>query len=267
MRKIRGIKNVGSIFKIEDLGENTEYEYTRTKSTRKLILLVAITAIMLISSTYAWFSAQKNVTLGNLEGKVNVAEGLMVSLDAKNWSQEVNFDSPILDAGQTLDVPYSASADGTSYSAGKNNRPEELIPVSATGVEDLNTNEEMTFYTGTNINISELYGIQKVKAHKSESANGSVDPQYAGFYAIDLFLQNSSKIGEGETQGTATETLQLNTNSLLQVLTAGGASSTGLQNTARVALAMYDTTGLTNSASTIETDTSSIYITANQSQV
>ena len=50
-----------------------------------LILLVAFTAIMLIISTYAWFSAQKNVTIGGLKGVVNVAEelGALTGLSVK----------------------------------------------------------------------------------------------------------------------------------------------------------------------------------------
>lgn len=60
------------------------------KKLNALILLVAFTAILLIVSTYAWFSTQKNVTLSGLEGKVNVAEGLQISLDALNWANSID---------------------------------------------------------------------------------------------------------------------------------------------------------------------------------
>ena len=70
-------------------------EENRQKNSKRrlnsLILLVAFTAIMLIVSTYAWFSTQRNVSLSNLEGTVKVAEGLEISLDASHWSQEVDF--------------------------------------------------------------------------------------------------------------------------------------------------------------------------------
>ena len=61
------------------------------KRLNSLILLVAFTAVMLIVSTYAWFSTQKNVTLSGIYGKVNVAEGLQISLDAKTWKNEIDF--------------------------------------------------------------------------------------------------------------------------------------------------------------------------------
>ena len=38
------------------------------KRLNSLILLVAFTAVMLIVSTYAWFSAQRDVKLGGLIG-------------------------------------------------------------------------------------------------------------------------------------------------------------------------------------------------------
>lgn len=60
------------------------------KKLNALILLVAFTAILLIVSTYAWFSTQKNVTLSGLDGVVNVAEGLQISLDALNWANSID---------------------------------------------------------------------------------------------------------------------------------------------------------------------------------
>ena len=43
-------------------------ERNSRKRLNALILLVAFTAILLIVSTYAWFSTQKNVTLSGLHG-------------------------------------------------------------------------------------------------------------------------------------------------------------------------------------------------------
>ena len=66
-------------------------ERNSRKRLNALILLVAFTAVLLIVSTYAWFSTQKNVSLANLDGTVKVAEGLQISLDAKNWSSTIDF--------------------------------------------------------------------------------------------------------------------------------------------------------------------------------
>ena len=218
------------------------------KRLNSLILLVAFTAVMLIVSTYAWFSTQKTVTIGNLEGKVNVAEGLEISLDALNWSQEIDFSDfePVSggDIGEyqtTLATRYGETA--------HNILPSELIPVSTTGetyVENGNTHSnEIQFYNGHNTNSDDFDKIIAVNPTQSSSAQ----PDFAGYYAIDLFLKNSSKLNEdpngdgnkadAEQQGTAKETLQLNTTSNAQLVSTGN-TATGLQNTLRLALALYE---------------------------
>ena len=62
------------------------------KRLNALILLVAFTAVLLIVSTYAWFSTQRNVVLSGLKGEVRVAEGLQISLDGSHFVNTVNFD-------------------------------------------------------------------------------------------------------------------------------------------------------------------------------
>lgn len=201
------------------------------KRLNSLILLVAFTAIMLIVSTYAWFSTQKNVTLGKLQGKVNVAEGLQISLDAKTWKNEIDFSafnvdndtgiwtSEVYVPGATLNEPYTLS-DGSTTA--KNVLPDELLPVSTTGTgEDAITKEQIAMYRGENKDAIKLNNIVKLT---EEAASG--------YYAIDFFLQNSS------ASGVTVDPLQLEPNSSFAVLQSQK-STTGLQNTGRIALALY----------------------------
>ena len=209
-------------------------EENKQKNSRRklnsLILLVAFTAIMLIVSTYAWFSTQRNVTISNLVGTVKVAEGLEISLDADKWSQEVDF-SQYSDQ-TTLKKLYG--------SAEHNIIPTELLPVSSNGTEGIEKTE-IPFYRGVNENTKELNSIVAVDGLNSSAT--ATDPKYPGYYAIDLFLRNSSRIDTegGEVQGTAKETLQLSSGSNVAVK-AGGSDTTGLQNTPRVAFAMFKDT-------------------------
>ena len=234
-------------------------EENKQKNSRRrlnsLILLVAFTAIMLIVSTYAWFSTQKNVSIANLNGTVKVAEGLEVSLNAKDWSQEIDF-------SQYSDQKTLKKLYGT---ADHNIIPTELLPVSTTAVDAIadaekhkNGEKEITFYRGTNEdNIKLKAGSIKAvnnDATKIDADSGddkvtvSANPDtYPGYYAIDLFLRNSSRLGQDETIGTAVETLQLNTDSMVNVI-SGGNGSTGLQNTPRVALALYSGYGAVGAA-------------------
>lgn len=192
------------------------------KRLNSLILLVAFTAVMLIVSTYAWFSTQKNVTLSGIQGEVHVAEGLQISLDAKTWKNEIVFSdfdedgksTEYLPDGGTLSVPVSGKI--------SNVIPGELLPASGTGVEDINTNTLLTLYRGTQEDGNKLESIAAI--------NEADATKERGIYAIDLFLQNS-------TAGNAADTLQLESNSSISVTNA----DTGLQNTLRVALALSDT--------------------------
>lgn len=208
-------------------------ERNSRKRLNSLILLVAFTAILLIVSTYAWFSTQRNVSLSGLEGKVKVAEGLQISLDALNWRNEIDLsDSGIIDyfaqtngnlgsedpSFRTLEKPY----DGRT-----NIIPTDYKPVSTTadanegiGLADFN------MYNGVNTGV-ELKTIAKAPMDKT-----------GGYYAIDFFLQNSS----AESSET-TDLLQLVNNSAVRLNGVDGRPSTGIQNTFRVAFAQFDDDG------------------------
>ena len=221
-------------------------ERNSRKRLNALILLVAFTAILLIVATYAWFSTQKNVTLGGLAGKVNVAEGLQISLDALNWANEIDLTNDAetyfaqtntdlgLDgtAGKeklSLKNPWKAAAD-SSYAARNNLVPSELLPVSTTA----QTNEgiglnDFNMYRGENESGIKLTGVEKVAAENA-----------SGYYAIDFFLQNSSS---EEAMGGDGDLLRIEPGSEI-ILDTTSKESTGLQNTFRVAFAIFDDDGV-----------------------
>ena len=213
---------------------NENKQKNSRRRLNSLILLVAFTAIMLIVSTYAWFSTQKNVSLSGLEGTVKVAEGLQISLDAKTWKNGIDFkdftEQAFIDTyvpGATLENPYQypdpTKSDGTKIAA-VNVLPDELLPVSTTGTgEDIAgaNSKTMAMYNGENRNGKELVSVVKMAEEKA-----------SGYYAIDLFLQNSSK------STVTVDPLQLQAGATLTVKSSTKAT-TGLQNTARVALVQY----------------------------
>lgn len=209
---------------------------SRIKKLRKLIFLVRFTAIMLIMATYAWFSTQKNVSINNLEGIVNVAEGLEISLDAKHWSQEIDFSD--YDDQEDLKQLYGETE--------HNIIPAEMVPVSTTGKSGANDTiggNDLIMYRGENVDSIKLSNIEAT----SKDVEDVLDNQYPGYYAIDLFLRNSSR-DEGE------DILQLNIDSAV-TLKSGGSYETGLQNTVRVAFALYNST---TAIPAVETDQDTI---------
>ena len=234
---------------------------TRTKESRKrlqsLILLTAFTCVLLIVSTYAWFTVQKDVNVSNIRARVEVAEGLQISLDALNWTQ-------VLDLGNGTDEDANASLTETTgftympYAEHRNHVPEELIPVSTTGESIAVPTAEVT----ASKNAENELGMYVAKYEGDESKKLSSitravetetnvsDDAYAGYYAFDIFLKNSSKTGVSK------DILQLNSDSSAWVLPTGegitinksgvdvpyeGNKSSGLQNTIRVAFARYGT--------------------------
>lgn len=216
------------------------------KRLNSLILLVAFTAIMLIVSTYAWFSINKNVSINNLTGTVNVVEGLQISLDAENWSSEIDL--------ETLSIIDDA------YSGNKNFAPSELLPVSTTGkavVGDKLT--ELVMYRGTNTGTVELTDILATDFTVTDTSTEQNKAKYPGYYAFDIFLMNT-------TNETSDEVLQLNSDSTLALTKTGGEKS-GLQNTVRVGFAQFsgtadvtdvgtDATNKTNAATSYISDVS-----------
>ena len=61
----------------------------RKSELRIIFFIILVAAAMFIISTYAWFSTQRNVSITNLSGTVEVAEGLEISLNAKEWFNEI----------------------------------------------------------------------------------------------------------------------------------------------------------------------------------
>lgn len=232
---------------------------TRTKESRKrlqsLILLTAFTCVLLIVSTYAWFTTQKDVNVSNIRGKVEVAEGLQISLDALNWTQ-------VLDLGNGTDEDATASLTETTgfdyvpYEGHRNHVPEEFLPISTSGdkvdvpsgelTEGKTASQEIGMYAGK-YEGDTTKKLGTVTRAVETVTDVSAD-NYAGYYAFDIFLRNSSKTG------VTKDILQLNSDSSAWVLPTGegisveregstvnydGNKASGLQNTIRVAFVRY----------------------------
>ena len=97
---------------------------TKRKSELKIIFfIILVAAALFIVSTYAWFSTQRNVSITNLSGTVEVAEGLEISLDAKRWFNEI-----VLGDGED-----EMSIIDDAYEGHNNIIPSEMMPVSTLG--------------------------------------------------------------------------------------------------------------------------------------
>ena len=207
----------------------------RKTELRLIFFIILVAAALFIISTYAWFSTQKNVSITNLSGIVEVAEGLEISLDAEIWANEIVL-------GENMNIIDNA------YEGHRNISPKELLPVSTLGLTDAKKDKDLTMLRGTVTNSIILKDIMAMDEslvlaeQEDETVNNTEEADYPGYFAFDIFLKNSSK------KDLITETLQLNYDSSVQVLAVddGGNEAAGLQNTVRVALARYgdETTGV-----------------------
>ena len=206
-----------------------------------LILVIAITAVLLTMSTYAWFSTQRDVTINGLEGKVAVAEGLEISLNAADWGQVIDLkDADLTNSANPNNKTY------VTYNGNKNYIPLSniLAPVSTTGTEFVtqsvsgtNYNKGLKFFNGL-ATSKELKGV--AETNEENSSDGTLkdyDAGYAGYYSFDILLRNT-------TRGTDDDKLQITKDSICQILKSSesdtNSEKTGLQNSIRVAFALYD---------------------------
>ena len=195
------------------------------KSKRRvnsLLLMLLLTASMLVVSTYAWFSTNREVSIQGISAEVSAAAGLQISLDGEIW-------------GSTVTVSDSTLA----ALNGKNiyQWPTKLSPVSTDGVV-ASGGSDVGFYYGRL--TTDGSGLQGVAAESARNAadSGATTSSTAKFIAFDIYLKNSSGL-------TAGDNLQLNVGSLLNVNTDSGhngQTDTGLEYSARVGFLLYDDT-------------------------
>ena len=196
----------------------------RSKKNKKksemnaMFFIILLALVIFIISTYAWFSTQRNVSITNLNGTVEVAEGLEISLDAQNWSNGLVLGE---EEGQ-LDIIDDA------YAGNKNLKPSEMLPVSTLG-QVSGQQKDLQMLRGK---ITNSIQLSDIKAMVETESNPDSDT-FPGYFAFDVFLKNSSK------QDDLDDVLQLNYDSSLEIMETDK-SSTGLQNTARVAFAKWN---------------------------
>lgn len=183
------------------------------KSKRKLnslLWMLLLTAILVVSSTYAWFSANTVVTISNIHAKVSAAEGLQVSLDGEKWG--ANLDLSVAN-GETVPGALSALDGINNYTW-----PLELRPVSTDGHHA--NSGDVIFYAGD------------VSADGSYLTGPATDT--TNYISFDLYFKNAS------SQVESGDVLQLNTGTLLNITDSSLAGLTGLEYSARVGMLIYD---------------------------
>ena len=145
----------------------------RKKRSKKIfiaILMILFSGVVLTASTYAWFTANKTVTVEQIEVNVAASNGLQISVDASNW--------------KTLISNADIKGAGTTYTGAVNQLPTtSIVPTSSIGEVDAATGF-MKMFKGEIISSST--GTNILKAERSTETHSTTS---GDFIAFDLFFQ------------------------------------------------------------------------------
>ena len=204
----------------------TKKEQKQNRRKKKLflaILMILFTGVLLSTSTYAWFTANKTVKVDEINVQVAASNGLQISVDGINWKASVN-ETDILGAK-------------TTYSGAVNQIPSSYsTPVSTAGL--VNANGRMLMYKGEVSTNDD--GNYTFKASSSAETTGESSGGTSGdFVAFDLFFKVSSS-----------QTLYLISGAGVTLDNASSAS--GIQNAARVGFVVLGNTPSSSASGTIQ---------------
>jgi len=144
------------------------------KKKKRLLLalsLMLLTGVVLSTSTYAWFTANKVVTVNDINVNVAASNGIQVSVDGLNWKTMVS-NEDIIGAINTYSGATNQLPTGTAT----------LSPVSTVGEIDTTTGFMKMFSGNIESNAAGNYIIAADKVVEQNGETGS-------FIAFDLFMQ------------------------------------------------------------------------------
>lgn len=166
------------------------------------LLMILLCGVVLSTSTYAWFTANRTVTVSDITVNVAATNGLQVSVDGINWKTIIS-NADITGAATTY--PNAVNQLPSSTSA--------LSPVSSVGEVDPTTGFMKMFAGDIQSNDA---GTPILSATQSTETHGGA----GNFVAFDLFVQTN-----------AITQVYLTSNSKV----SASGTSTGIENAARVA--------------------------------
>ena len=193
------------------------------KRTRNLIFVVAMSAIILSVSTYAWFIGMRTVNVQSFDVEIAGTESLWLSFDGKNWGSTIKFDEATL---QQIETEYATNTNSWTT--------EGLIPMSSIGQMDTNASRMMLFEKASLTTTNGGYRLLASRVKNYEVGSSEQD----GYVVFDLFVRNFSgtQYIVGENQADE-EAIYLTNDSSVKVSTAGGVENTGIENSVRLGFA------------------------------
>lgn len=138
------------------------------------IAMLIVSAIVLTSSTFAWFSMSKQATVDSMDLTVSSPEGIQISANASAWTANLTIDE-IFNTDDSTTSRYDA------YEGNVNLYPTDLIPVSSAFYNAASGTGFANFYKAT-LNDSGYAAVSAVNQTAGNADN-------AGLIAFDLFFK------------------------------------------------------------------------------
>lgn len=199
-----------------------ENKKSRRKKLRMLILLLMLTISFFGASTYAWFTANRIVTIESINVHVETSDGLQISTNGSTWKSVLT----------QSDIISSA------YSGADNFIPATLDAVSTTGAttSDSSAGTRLLDMYSSTIGTDTSTGAYTLSTTKVDESTDKTK-----FVAFDIFLKVSSA-----------KTVYLNSaDSYSNVVMAASSTDRGLKNSARIAFVPIGEAASTDTVSNI----------------
>ena len=224
----------------------------RNRRTRNLVMVTSLSAVVLIASTYAWFTGLQSVSVEPFTVEISSADSLELSLNGEQWSDTLTLTKEnILNKEENLGADKVAQK---AYKTNTNNWPINqapgttdedgkrfgLVPISTIGAMNTATSRMIMFEKSS---MTTTPGGYRLLASTVDNEKSATEQKQKGYVAFDLFVKNYSGTqyltnDEDPTDTSFEEAIYLNTDSHVSVATnAGGVASTGIENSVRVAFA------------------------------
>ena len=192
----------------------------KRKKSKKIfiaILMILFTGVILTASTYAWFTANKTVTVSQIDVNVTTSEGLQISADAVNWKTVISNDdiTNVTYLGNTNQLPKETAT---------------IKPTSTIGEIDGATGFMKMFVGAVESSASGDYILTATQSIETKSTTTG------DFVVFDLFFQTN-----------AAATVYLTSSSSVKA----SKTATGIQNAARVGFVVQGHAAAGTDAATI----------------
>jgi hypothetical protein len=190
----------------------------RINRIRNLVTICALAAVVVASSTYAWFIGMRTVNVSSFDVEIAATDSLLLSLDGETWDTTVTISQ--------------ATYNTASYTGNTNNwGGTGLIPMSSVGDMDVSSSR-MKLYEKASLTATP--GGYRLMASRVDNYNTG-KPEQNGYVVFDLFIKNFSGSQYLTNLNPKDEEAIYLTRDSEVTVANGGVANTGIENSVRVA--------------------------------